>query len=77
MDAQMDALIEERISTKDLRGIEKKLKIKDNGAIYFMNQIWVQKFSDSRKPVMNEAHKTRYSIHLGEEKTYVDLKKLY
>lgn len=60
-----------------LRGMEKQLEIKDNRARYFMNRIWVPKFSDTRKLVMNEAHKTIYSIHTGADKMYLYLKKLY
>ena len=30
-----------------------------------------------REAVTNEAHKTRYSVHLGSDKMYMDLKLLY
>ena len=42
-----------------------------------MNQIWTPKFGEVRDLVLEEAHKSRYSVHLGSDKIYLDLKVYY
>ncbi|KAK1406228.1 hypothetical protein QVD17_41517 [Tagetes erecta] len=39
--------------------------------------MWIPVFGDLRELVMDEAHKSRYSVHPGSEKMYHDLKQLY
>ena len=50
---------------------------KENGGLYFLDQIWVPLVGDVRKVIMDEAHKTRYSIHPGSDKMYYDLRDAY
>ena len=73
----MEALKPENVAGEALRGMDKNLEIKDDGVRYFMNRIWTTMFGRFREVVMNEAHKTRYPVHPGLEKMYLDLKKLY
>nr|GFB33639.1 putative reverse transcriptase domain-containing protein [Tanacetum cinerariifolium] len=40
-------------------------------------QSWVPCFGDLRTLIMHESHKSKYSIHLGPDKMYEDLKQLY
>lgn len=42
-----------------------------------MNQIWTPNLGDLRKLVMDESYILRYSIHLGSDKMYLDMKRLY
>ena len=42
-----------------------------------MNRIWIPKFGNLQNLVMDEAHKTKYSVHPGSDKMYLDLKKHY
>ncbi|KAI3740184.1 hypothetical protein L2E82_30606 [Cichorium intybus] len=76
-EAQLEALKPENVATEALRGMDKNIEVKEDGARYLMNRIWTPKFGGYRDIVMNEAHKTRYSIHPGSDKMYLDLKKLY
>ncbi|GJX37575.1 putative reverse transcriptase domain-containing protein [Tanacetum coccineum] len=46
-------------------------------AIKKENRIWVSFFGGLRDLIMHESHKSKYSIHLGSDKMYQDLKKLY
>nr|GEV45712.1 reverse transcriptase domain-containing protein [Tanacetum cinerariifolium] len=41
------------------------------------NQSWLSLFDNLRDLIMHESHKSKYSIHLGSDKMYHDLKKLY
>ncbi|GKF38117.1 putative reverse transcriptase domain-containing protein [Tanacetum coccineum] len=38
---------------------------------------WLPCYGDLRTVIMHESHKSKYSIHLGSEKMYQDVKKLY
>ncbi|GKB15115.1 putative reverse transcriptase domain-containing protein [Tanacetum coccineum] len=38
---------------------------------------WIPCFGDLRELIMNESHKSKYSVHPGSDKMYQDLKKLY
>ncbi|GJS84642.1 hypothetical protein Tco_0751183 [Tanacetum coccineum] len=38
---------------------------------------WLPCYGDLRTMIMHESHKSKYSIHLGFDKMYQDMKKLY
>ena len=77
-DAQIDALAPGLIADESLRGFEKKLEPKEgDGTRYFMNRIWVPKYGNFMNLIMNEAHKSKYSVHPGSDKMYQDIRKLY
>nr|GEW69858.1 hypothetical protein [Tanacetum cinerariifolium] len=44
---------------------------------YFMDRIWVPLVGDVRMVILNEAHKSRYSVHPGADKMYHDLRDVY
>ncbi|GKD63120.1 putative reverse transcriptase domain-containing protein [Tanacetum coccineum] len=48
-----------------------------NGTRCFGNRVWLPRFGGLRYLVMHESHKSKYSIHLGSDKMYQDLKLLY
>ena len=75
--AQLEAMKPENVTSESLRGMDKNLEAKGDGALYFMNRIWTPKHGGFRDLVMTEAHNTRYSVHPGSDKMYLDLKKLY
>ncbi|KAD4585874.1 hypothetical protein E3N88_23475 [Mikania micrantha] len=58
-------------------GVERLLETKSNGLLYFLNRIWVPNRNNLRTFIMNEAHKSRYSIHPGADKMYKDLRYHY
>ncbi|KAI3795130.1 hypothetical protein L1987_37776 [Smallanthus sonchifolius] len=58
-------------------GAELQLEAKPNGLLYFLNRIWIPDRDNLRTFIMNEAHKTRYSIHPGADKMYMDLRTQY
>ena len=57
--------------------MEQQLETRQDGVRCFMNRVWVPSYGDLRKLVMDEAHKSRYSIHPGSDKMYHDLKTVY
>ncbi|KAI3712170.1 hypothetical protein L1987_70719 [Smallanthus sonchifolius] len=59
------------------RGMEAQLEVKSDGIRYFVERIWVPVFENLRELVMDETHKSCYSIHPRSDKMYHDLKVLY
>ena len=53
------------------------LETRANGLLYFTGRIWVPNRDDLRVFIMDEAHKSRYSIHPGGDKMYKDLRAHY
>nr|GEX95792.1 reverse transcriptase domain-containing protein [Tanacetum cinerariifolium] len=75
--AQNEALKEENVKAKNLRGMDKSFEICPDGTRCIKNQSWLPLFGGLRDLIMHESHKSKYSIHLGSDKMYHDLKKLY
>ncbi|GJT31064.1 putative reverse transcriptase domain-containing protein [Tanacetum coccineum] len=70
----------ERIKPKrDCRnkGLDEMLKHRSDGTMYYLDQIWVPLKGEVRTLIMDEAHKSKYSVHLGADKMYYDLRDRY
>ncbi|GJZ83922.1 putative reverse transcriptase domain-containing protein [Tanacetum coccineum] len=55
----------------------KNLEPRADRTLCLKNRSWIPCFGDLRALIMHESHKLKYSIHLGSDKMYQDLKKLY
>ncbi|GJU28461.1 putative nucleotidyltransferase, ribonuclease H [Tanacetum coccineum] len=77
LEAQTEAIKEENIKAKNLRGMDKSFKIHPDGTRCIKNRSWLPLFGNLRDLIMHESHKSKYSIHPGSDKMYQDLKKLY
>ncbi|GJR18474.1 putative reverse transcriptase domain-containing protein [Tanacetum coccineum] len=77
LETQYEAIKEENIEAKNLRGIDKALEVRPDGTRCIKNQSWLLLFGNLRDLIMHESHKSKYSIHPGSDKMYQDLKKLY
>ncbi|XP_071708242.1 uncharacterized protein [Rutidosis leptorrhynchoides] len=76
-DAQLEAVKEEHWKDEAIKGLIKQIEVKGDGTRYFAGRLWVPKYGELRKLVLDEAHKTRYSIHPGTGKMYHDIKEFY
>ncbi|KAD2805327.1 hypothetical protein E3N88_38704 [Mikania micrantha] len=76
-EAQVEALREENVCIERIFGQVKSLEENDYGVKTRFGRMWVPRGGDIRKKILDEAHKTRYSIHPGATKMYQDLKKHY
>ncbi|GJW28130.1 reverse transcriptase domain-containing protein [Tanacetum coccineum] len=74
---QTEELKEENIKVENLKEMDKAFEIRPDGTRYIKNQSWLPLFGNLRDLIMHESHKSKYSIHLGSDKMYQDLKKLY
>ncbi|GJT77999.1 putative reverse transcriptase domain-containing protein [Tanacetum coccineum] len=59
------------------RGLDETIQLRNDGALYYLDRIWVPLKGDLRTLIMDEAHKSKYFIHPGADKMYYDLKDRY
>nr|GEU62351.1 putative reverse transcriptase domain-containing protein [Tanacetum cinerariifolium] len=82
-EAQTAALKPENLSAKDIGGMlrkdlpKEKLEPRADETLCLNNRSWVPCYGDLRTLIMHESHKSKYSIHLGSDKMYQDLRQLY
>ncbi|GJT97060.1 putative reverse transcriptase domain-containing protein [Tanacetum coccineum] len=77
LSAQSEARKEENFINEDLHGMINKLEPRADGTLCLNNRSWILCFGDLRALIMHESYKSKYSIHIGSNKMYQDLKKLY
>ncbi|GJV65673.1 putative reverse transcriptase domain-containing protein, partial [Tanacetum coccineum] len=56
-----------------LRGLDEQMERRSDEASYYLDQICVPLTGDIRTLIIDEAHKSKYSVHLGADKMYYDL----
>ncbi|GKA02364.1 ribonuclease H-like domain-containing protein [Tanacetum coccineum] len=66
----------ERIKPKR-RGLDELIERRSDGALYYLDRIWVPLKGDVRTLIMDEAHKSKYYVHPGADKMYYDLWDMY
>ncbi|GJW04007.1 putative reverse transcriptase domain-containing protein [Tanacetum coccineum] len=59
------------------RGLDEMIEPRKDGALYYLDRIWVPLKGDVRILIMDEAHKSKYSVHPGADKMYYDLRDRY
>nr|GEU28849.1 hypothetical protein [Tanacetum cinerariifolium] len=72
--AQKEAMDE---SARLQRGLDEMIEQRSDGILYYLDRIWVPSKSDVRTLIMDEAHKSKYSVHPGADKMHYDLKDRY
>ncbi|GJR10556.1 putative reverse transcriptase domain-containing protein [Tanacetum coccineum] len=56
---------------------KEKLEPRADRTLCFNNRSWLPCYGALRTLIMHESHKSKYSVHLGSDKMYQDMKKLY
>nr|GEU44499.1 putative reverse transcriptase domain-containing protein [Tanacetum cinerariifolium] len=89
LNAQTEAQKPNNIKNEDVRGMlvenskdpeklrTKKLEPRADGTLCLNGKSWLPCYGDLRTVIMHGSHKSKYSIHLGSNKMYQDMKKLY
>nr|GEU60702.1 putative reverse transcriptase domain-containing protein [Tanacetum cinerariifolium] len=83
LNSQIEALKPENLENEDVGGMirkdipKEKLEPRANGTLCLNGRSWLPCYGDLRSVIMHESHKSKCSIHLGYEKMYQDMKKLY
>ncbi|GJY19940.1 ribonuclease H-like domain-containing protein [Tanacetum coccineum] len=75
--AQSEALKQENILAESLHGLDQQMEKKEGESLYFMDRIWVPLVGGVRTVIMDEAHKSKYSVHPEADKMYHDLRDMY
>nr|GEW07582.1 putative reverse transcriptase domain-containing protein [Tanacetum cinerariifolium] len=87
--ANTEARKPENIKNKDVGGMlvenskdpeklrPEKLEPRVDGTLCLNGRSWLPCYGDLRTVIMHESHKSKYSIHLGSENMYQDMKRLY
>ncbi|GJU31424.1 putative reverse transcriptase domain-containing protein [Tanacetum coccineum] len=83
LNAQTEAQKSKNFKNEDVGGMIKKdipkekLELRADGTLCLNGRSWLPCYGDLRTVIMHESYKSKYSIHLGFDKTYQDMKKLY
>ncbi|GJS63687.1 putative reverse transcriptase domain-containing protein [Tanacetum coccineum] len=78
LDDQKEAMKRKNVRAENLgRLIKQIFEFRPDGTRCFGNRVWLPRFDGLRDLIMHESHKSKYSIHLGSDKMYQDLKLLY
>ncbi|GJZ45852.1 putative reverse transcriptase domain-containing protein [Tanacetum coccineum] len=64
-------------STGLQKGLDEMIEHRSDGALYYLDRIWVPLKGDVRTLIMDEAHKSKYYVHPGANKMYYDLRDRY
>ncbi|GJU39938.1 putative reverse transcriptase domain-containing protein [Tanacetum coccineum] len=75
--AQGEAFKQENVHAERLHGLDQQMERREDGSLYFIDRIRVSLVGGVRTIIMDEAHKTRYSVHPGADKMYHDLRDMY
>ncbi|GJW20081.1 reverse transcriptase domain-containing protein [Tanacetum coccineum] len=59
------------------KGLDKMIELRSDGTLYYLDRIWVPMKGEVRTLIMDEAYKSKFSIHLGADKMYHDLRDRY
>ncbi|GJR72324.1 putative reverse transcriptase domain-containing protein [Tanacetum coccineum] len=63
LEAQTEAIKEENVKAKNLRGMDKAFEVRPDGTRCIKNQSWLPLFGNLRDLIMHESHKSKYSIY--------------
>nr|GEV55218.1 putative reverse transcriptase domain-containing protein [Tanacetum cinerariifolium] len=61
--AQGEAFKDENMIAEGLNGTDQQMEKREDGSLHYMDCIWVPLVGGVRTKIMDEAHKTRYSMH--------------
>nr|GEV35517.1 hypothetical protein [Tanacetum cinerariifolium] len=89
LNAQTEAQKPEKIKNEDVGGMlienskdpeklrTKKLEPRADETLCLNGRSWLPCYGDLKTVIMHKSHKSKYYIHLGSDKMYRDMKKLY
>ncbi|GKC87040.1 putative reverse transcriptase domain-containing protein, partial [Tanacetum coccineum] len=59
------------------KGLDEMIEQRSDGTLYYLDRIWVPLKGYMRTLIMDEYHKSKYSVHPGADKMYYDLRDKY
>nr|GEW87688.1 putative reverse transcriptase domain-containing protein [Tanacetum cinerariifolium] len=73
----VDALSRKERLKHKRKGLDEMIEQRSKGTLYYLDRILVPLKGDVRTLIMNEAHKSKYSVHPGADKMYYDMRDRY
>ncbi|GKD32243.1 putative reverse transcriptase domain-containing protein, partial [Tanacetum coccineum] len=67
----------QNVLAERVHGLDQQMERREDGSLYFLDRIWVPSVRGTRMIIMDESHKTGYSVHPGVDKMYHDLRDMY
>ena len=67
----------QRIKQNLAKGKSPRFVMQEDGTLRFQNRLCAPKNEGLKKQILEEAHNTRYSVHLGGTKMYRDLRQYF
>nr|GEV25746.1 hypothetical protein [Tanacetum cinerariifolium] len=61
----------------DALRLDELIERRSDGSLYYLDRIWVPLKGDVRTLIMDEAHKSKYSVRPGAEEMYYDFRDMY
>ncbi|KAD7479067.1 hypothetical protein E3N88_02203 [Mikania micrantha] len=77
LQAQREAVARNNLKRELDCGAEKHFETRQDGVIYYLDRVWIPTVDELRTLILDEAHKSRYSVHPGADKMYQDLRSFY
>nr|GEU84734.1 putative reverse transcriptase domain-containing protein [Tanacetum cinerariifolium] len=89
LEAQTEAMKPENLKSEDVGGMlienskdlekprKEKLEPRTDGTLCLNNRSWFPCYGELRTLIIHESYKSKYSVHLGFDKMYQDMKLLY
>nr|GEY40381.1 retrotransposon protein, putative, Ty3-gypsy subclass [Tanacetum cinerariifolium] len=89
LEAQAEAMKPENLKSEDVGGMlieyskdpekprNEKLEPRADVTLCLNNRSWLSCYGELTTLIMHESHKSKYSVHLGSDKMYQDMKLLY
>ncbi|GJX43649.1 retrotransposable element Tf2 [Tanacetum coccineum] len=68
---------DENVLEENLRGMNKEFETRPDGKLCIEKRSWLPHLGGLRDLIMYESHKSNYSIYLGSDKMYYEVKKLF
>ncbi|GKB27681.1 putative reverse transcriptase domain-containing protein [Tanacetum coccineum] len=59
------------------KSLDEMVKKRSDGTLYYLGRIWIPLKGDVRTLIMDEAYKSKYSVHPGANRMYYDLRDRY
>ncbi|GJU49337.1 putative reverse transcriptase domain-containing protein, partial [Tanacetum coccineum] len=59
------------------KGLDEMIEQRSDGTLYYLDRIWVPLKGEVRTLIMDEAYKSKYSVHPRADKMYYDLRDRY
>ncbi|GJY13001.1 putative reverse transcriptase domain-containing protein [Tanacetum coccineum] len=59
------------------KGLDELIEHRSDGALYYLDRIWVPLKGDVRTLIMDESYKSKYYVHPRDDKMYYDIRDRY